>query len=86
MAVIPRQVTDPLVATIKTPSQAGAAVVVERRGMEMSSQFSHPWHRHPHLESVSDTGVQVCHIVSWGENITSVLNFDIYPTDMNILR
>lgn len=66
MVVVPHQVSDPLVATIKTLRQAGA-VVVERWGMEMSSQFAHPWHRHPHLESVSDTGVQVCHIVSWGK-------------------
>jgi hypothetical protein len=42
MVVIPHQVTDPRVATIKTPRQSGTAVlaVEERRGVEMSNLSS----------------------------------------------
>jgi hypothetical protein len=42
MVVIPHQVTDPRVATIKTPKQAGTAVLVveERQVVEMSNPSS----------------------------------------------
>jgi hypothetical protein len=66
MAVIYRQVTDLLVATIKTRRQAGVAEV--QKVVELSRASYHPEHIHPHLESVSDTGQQVCHIVSWGRS------------------
>lgn len=74
MAVILRQVTDHLVATIKTRKWAGVAEV-QKEVVELSSQLSPRAHRHPHLESVSDTGLQVCHIVSWVRSKYFLLNF-----------